>query len=80
MNSSSGRSTVCRYLFPDPPVESLFEDGQSLAFYRERERTCADIAKFSQTGRRRVPKVIRTGRRLAADDRLDLVFGTHGHG
>ena len=37
-----------KYLFPDPPVESLFEDGQSLAFYRERERTCADIAKFSQ--------------------------------
>jgi phytoene dehydrogenase-like protein len=37
-----------KYLFPDPPVESLFEDGQSLAFYRERERTCADIAKFSK--------------------------------
>src|ERR1700733_10468704 len=37
-----------RYLFPDPPVESLFEDGQSLAFYRERERTFTDIAKFSQ--------------------------------
>jgi phytoene dehydrogenase-like protein len=37
-----------KYLFPDPPVTSLFEDGQTLSFYRDRERTCADIAKFSQ--------------------------------
>jgi phytoene dehydrogenase-like protein len=37
-----------KYLFPDPPVASIFEDGQTLSFYRDRERTCADIAKFSQ--------------------------------
>ena len=36
-----------KYLFPDPPVTSLFEDGQTLSFYRERGRTCADIARFS---------------------------------
>ena len=37
-----------RYLFPDPPVTSLFEDGQTLALYRDRERTWAEIAKFSR--------------------------------
>src|SRR5271168_4964470 len=36
-----------KYVFPDPPVTSLFEDGQTLSFYRERGRTCADIARFS---------------------------------
>jgi phytoene dehydrogenase-like protein len=37
-----------RYVFPDPPMMSLFEDGSSLALYRDRERTCAEIGKFSQ--------------------------------
>jgi phytoene dehydrogenase-like protein len=37
-----------QYVFPDPPVSSLFEDGQTLSFYRDRERTWADIAKFSR--------------------------------
>jgi phytoene dehydrogenase-like protein len=36
------------YLFPDPPMMSVFEDGSTLALYRDRERTCADIAKFSK--------------------------------
>ncbi len=36
------------YLFPDPPMMSAFEDGSTLALYRDRERTCADIAKFSK--------------------------------
>jgi phytoene dehydrogenase-like protein len=36
-----------RYVFPDPPMMSVFEDGQTLGVYRDRERTCADIAKFS---------------------------------
>ena len=36
------------YVFPDPPVCSLFEDGQTLALYRDRERTWAEIAKFSR--------------------------------
>ena len=37
-----------RYLFPDSPMSSLFEDGQTLALYRDRERSCAEIAKFSR--------------------------------
>jgi phytoene dehydrogenase-like protein len=37
-----------RYVFPDPPMMSVFEDGTTLAIYRDRERTCADIAKFSK--------------------------------
>ena len=36
------------YLFPDPPMMSVFEDGSTLAMYRDRERTCAEIAKFSR--------------------------------
>jgi phytoene dehydrogenase-like protein len=37
-----------RYEFPDPPVTSLFEDGETLSLYRNRERTWADIARFSR--------------------------------
>ena len=37
-----------RYEFPDPPVTSLFEDGETLSLYRDRERTWADIARFSR--------------------------------
>src|SRR6476659_1180142 len=36
------------YVFPDPPMMSVFEDGSTLAIYRDRERTCAEIAKFSR--------------------------------
>jgi phytoene dehydrogenase-like protein len=36
------------YVFPDPPMMSVFEDGTTLAVHRDRERTCADIAKFSK--------------------------------
>lgn len=36
-----------RYTFPDPPMMSVFEDGTTLGLYRDRERTCAEIAKFS---------------------------------
>jgi len=35
------------YVFPDCPMMSVFEDGTTLGLYRDRERTCADIAKFS---------------------------------
>jgi phytoene dehydrogenase-like protein len=35
------------YVFPDPPMMSVFEDGSTLALYRDRERTCTEIAKFS---------------------------------
>jgi len=36
-----------RYVFPDPPMMSVFEDGSTLALFRDRERTCAEIGKFS---------------------------------
>jgi phytoene dehydrogenase-like protein len=37
------------YVFPDPPVTSIFEDGQTLSLYRDRERTAAEIANFSKS-------------------------------
>jgi phytoene dehydrogenase-like protein len=37
-----------RYLFPDSPMMSVFEDGATLALYRDRKRSAAEIAKFSQ--------------------------------
>jgi phytoene dehydrogenase-like protein len=36
------------YVFPELPMMSVFEDGQTLGVYRDREKTCADIAKFSK--------------------------------
>ena len=36
-----------RYEFPECPMMSVFEDGTTLGLYRDRERTCAEIAKFS---------------------------------
>ena len=36
-----------KYLFPEVPMMSVFEDGQTLALYRDRERSRAEIAKFS---------------------------------
>ncbi|MEI9989143.1 MAG: NAD(P)/FAD-dependent oxidoreductase [Rhizomicrobium sp.] len=37
-----------RYVFPEMPMVSVFEDGTTLGMYRDRERTVADIAKFSK--------------------------------
>ena len=37
-----------RYVFPEMPMMSVFEDGTTLGMYRDRERTVADIAKFSK--------------------------------
>jgi phytoene dehydrogenase-like protein len=37
-----------KYAFPDLPMMSVFEDGTTLGLYRDRERTCAEIAKFSK--------------------------------
>lgn len=37
-----------RYIFPETPMTSVFEDGTTLSMYRDRERTVADIAKFSK--------------------------------
>ena len=35
------------YVFPDLPMMSVFEDGTTLGLYRDREKSCAEIAKFS---------------------------------
>jgi len=37
-----------KYVFPELPMMSVFEDGSTLGLYRDRERTCAEIAKFSK--------------------------------
>ena len=37
-----------RYVVPELPMMSVFEDGQTLGLFRDRERTCAEIAKFSK--------------------------------
>lgn len=37
-----------KYIFPDPPMMSVFEDGATLGVYRDRKRTYDDIAKFSK--------------------------------
>ena len=37
-----------KYVFPELPMMSVFEDGKTLGVYRDRERTCAEIAKFSR--------------------------------
>jgi phytoene dehydrogenase-like protein len=37
-----------RYLFPESPMMSIFEDGATLTLYRDRNRTAAEIAKFSK--------------------------------
>ena len=37
-----------QYLFPELPMMSVFEDGTTLGLYRDRERSCAEIAKFSK--------------------------------
>ena len=37
-----------RYVFPECPLMSVFEDGTTLGIYRDRERTIADIARYSQ--------------------------------
>ena len=36
-----------RYVFPDLPMISVFEDGTTLGLYRDPERTYAEIARFS---------------------------------
>ncbi len=37
-----------RYVVPDLPMMSIFEDGATLALYRDRGRTRAEIARFSR--------------------------------
>jgi phytoene dehydrogenase-like protein len=36
-----------RYVFPESPVSSIYEDGEVLAMYRDRARTSAEIARYS---------------------------------
>ena len=37
-----------KYVFPDMPFVAVFEDGETMGIYRDRERTRADIARYSQ--------------------------------
>jgi phytoene dehydrogenase-like protein len=37
-----------KYVIPELPMMSVFEDGQTLGVYRDRDRTCEEIAKFSK--------------------------------
>jgi len=37
-----------KYVFPELPMMSVFEDGSTLGLYRDRERSLAEIAKFSK--------------------------------
>ena len=36
-----------RYVYPDSPLSSIFEDGETLAMYCDRARTSAEIARYS---------------------------------
>ena len=36
-----------QYIFPEVPMMSVFEDGQTLKLYRDREKSAAEIAKYS---------------------------------
>jgi phytoene dehydrogenase-like protein len=36
------------YIFPEVPMMSVFEDGSTLKLYRDREKSVAEIAKFSK--------------------------------
>jgi phytoene dehydrogenase-like protein len=36
------------YVFPEVPMMSVFEDGSTLKLYRDREKSAAEIAKFSK--------------------------------
>ena len=37
-----------KYAFPELPMMSVFEDGTTLGLFRDREKSCAEIAKFSK--------------------------------
>jgi phytoene dehydrogenase-like protein len=37
-----------QYVFPELPMMSVFEDGTTLGLYRDRDKSCEEIAKFSQ--------------------------------
>jgi phytoene dehydrogenase-like protein len=36
------------YIFPEAPMMSVFEDGSTLKLYRDREKSAAEVAKFSK--------------------------------
>lgn len=37
-----------QYIIPELPMMSVFEDGQTLGVYRDRDKTCEEIARFSR--------------------------------
>jgi phytoene dehydrogenase-like protein len=56
-----------RYVFPDSPMMSVFEDGSTLALHRDPAKSAAEIGKFSKRG-------------VAADAGLDAVHPAHAPG
>ena len=58
-----------KYVFPEVPMMSVFEDGTTLGLYRDRERTCAEIAKFSKKDAETYRWLAAKAAELAADDR-----------
>src|SRR5918911_2800203 len=61
------------YLHPDPVVHLPFPDGTSLTQWRDLERTCDEIARFSRAD-------ADAFRRLLADyDRAKRAFGAYRH-
>ncbi len=57
------------YIFPEVPMMSVFEDGSTLKLYRDREKSAAEIAKFSKRDAEAFRQSVAAGRRVAADDR-----------
>ena len=55
-----------RYLFPDSPMMSVFEDGSTLALYRDPAKSAAQIAKFSKKDAEAYPKYERMLEKVAS--------------
>ena len=56
------------YIFPEVPMMSVFEDGSTLKLYRDRERSAAEIAKFSRRDAEAFRRDVAAGGCVAADD------------
>ena len=69
-----------RYVFPEMPMMSVFEDGTTLGMYRDRERTVADIAKFSKKDAEAFRKLADMAADLPADDPVAALFAAGAGG
>ena len=69
-----------RYLFPDSPMMSIFEDGSTLALYRDRQRSAAEIAQVLEARCRSLPAPVGAGGGVAADAGVDLLHAAGAAG